>query len=164
MMLRGLARHLVDGGLLVFHEPDWTFVRSQPPAPLYDQASRWISDTTQLSGQSWNFLEKAYVSFARADLPAPTLRMHTFVGSDTHAQKWLMAVGDMVETLLPAMERLQVATAEEVDLPTLRDRLWEEVSTNHSLIVGRSEIGIWTNIRLKRLLMISDIQPAGGGE
>lgn len=55
-MLRGLAGHLVEGGLVVFHEPDWTCVRSFPPAPLYDRACRWVDDTTRLSGQSWNFL------------------------------------------------------------------------------------------------------------
>jgi len=145
-MLRGLARHLVKGGLLVFHEPDWTCVRSVPPAPLYDRACRWIDDTTRLSGQSWNFLDKASAAFLRADLPAPTLRMQTFVASQSHVREWLVAVGDIVETLLPAMERLEVATAEEVGLSTLRDRLWEEVTANHSVIVGRSEIGIWTRI------------------
>jgi ubiquinone/menaquinone biosynthesis C-methylase UbiE len=146
-MLRGLARHLVQGGLLVFHEPDWTCVRSFPPAPLYDRACRWIDDTTRLCGQSWNFLERAYSVFIGADLHHPTMRMHTFVAGDSNVRKWLMAVGDMIESLLPAMVRLGVATAEEVNLETFRDRLLQEVTSNRSVIVGRSEIGIWTTIR-----------------
>jgi hypothetical protein len=55
-----------------------------------------------------------------------------------------VAVGDIVETLLPAMEKLKVATAQEVDLPTFRQRLFQEVTGTGSVIVGRSEIGIWT--------------------
>ncbi|GKS59290.1 hypothetical protein YTPLAS18_28170 [Nitrospira sp.] len=143
-MLRGLARHLVDGGFLVFHEPDFSCVRSFPPVPLYDRACRWIVDTTRLSGQSWSFLDKVYPTFLRAGLPAPTLRMSTFVATAPHAHEWLMAVGDMVESLLPTIEQQQVATPEEVDVSTLRDRLSKDVAAHHSVIVGRSEVGIWT--------------------
>jgi len=147
VMLRGLARHLLEGGLLVFHEPDWTSVRSFPPAPLYDRACRWIADTTRLSGQSWNFLDKAHDVFTRADLPPPTMRMHTFIAGNSNTREWLMAMGDIVESLLPTMLRLGVATAEEVDLENFRDRLLQEVMANRSVIVGRSEIGIWTTVR-----------------
>lgn len=146
MFLRRLSRHLRKGGLLVFHEPDFTFVRSIPPAPLYERACRWIVDTSRLSGQSWSFLDKVRPAFGQANLPSPTLRMQTLIATEPHAREWLMAVGDMVESLLPAMERLGVASAEEVDLPTLRDRLWEEATADHRLIVGRSEIGIWTGV------------------
>lgn len=145
-MLRGLSRHLVKGGLLVFHEPDFGCVRSLPPAPLYDRACQWIVDTTRLGGQSWSFLDKVYPAFLQAQLPAPTLRMQTHVASGPHAREWLMAVGDMVESLLPNIERLNVAPAEEVDLPTLRDRLWEEATSTDRVIVGRSEIAIWTEV------------------
>jgi ubiquinone/menaquinone biosynthesis C-methylase UbiE len=143
-MLRGVARHVVPGGIVVFHEPDWTSVRSFPPAPLYDRACRWITDTARLCGQSWDFLERAYSAFIGADLPPPTMRMHTLVAGDSNSQEWLMAVGDIVESLLPAMVRLNVATEQEVDLETLRARLVEEVTSNRSVIVGRSELGVWT--------------------
>lgn len=145
-MLRGLARHLVEGGLLVFHEPDFGGVCSLPPVPLYDRACRWVVDTSRASGQSWSFLDKISSAFAGAQLPAPTLRMQTYVARAPHAREWLMAVGQMVESLLPAMERLGIATPEEVDLPTLRDRLWQEVRAADGLVVGRSELGIWTRV------------------
>jgi ubiquinone/menaquinone biosynthesis C-methylase UbiE len=32
-MLRKLARHLRPGGVIAFHEPDWSFIRSTPAAP-----------------------------------------------------------------------------------------------------------------------------------
>lgn len=144
-MLRGLARHLVQGGLLVFHEPDWTFVRSFPLAPLYERACRWIIDTTELSGQSWNFLDRAHSVFIGADLPPPTMRLHTFVADDSKAREWLMGVGDIVESLLPTMVKMGVATAEEVNIENFRDRLLQEARSNGSVIVGRSEVGMWTN-------------------
>ncbi|MCA9101630.1 MAG: class I SAM-dependent methyltransferase [Planctomycetales bacterium] len=143
-MLRGLARHLVPDGLLVFHEPDWTCVRSFPPAPLYDEACRWVDETTRLTGQSWNFLDRAHAAFAAADLPAPTMRMHTFLAGASQTHEWLMAVADIVESLLPTIIEQGVATAEDIDLATFRERLCAEVTANDSVIVGRSEIGIWT--------------------
>ena len=44
------------------------------------------------------------------------MRMHTFIAGDSNTRDWLMGVGDIVESLLPAMVRLGVATAEEVEL------------------------------------------------
>src|SRR5215470_16314891 len=41
-MLRRLARHLRPGGVIVFQEPDWSFVRSVPPSPTYDRCCRWV--------------------------------------------------------------------------------------------------------------------------
>lgn len=74
------------------------------------------------------------------------MRLHTFVAGDANAREWLMAVGDIVESLPPAMVRLGVATAEEVDLETFRDRLLREVISNRSVIIGRSEVGVWTTV------------------
>lgn len=145
-LLSRLTRHLVAGGLLAFHEPDFSCVRSLPPVPLYDQACGWIVSATRLSGQSWSFLDQIAPAFARAELPAPTLRMNTYVATAPRCQKWLNAIGDMVESLLPAIERHQLATAAEVDIATLRDRLWSEVTGRDAMVVGRSEIGIWTRI------------------
>src|SRR5262245_57326869 len=36
-MLRRLLGHLKPNGIIVFHEPDWSFIRSDPITPLYDQ-------------------------------------------------------------------------------------------------------------------------------
>lgn len=145
-MLRGLVQHVAPGGLMVFHEPDWTFVRSLPPTSLYEQACRWVDETTRKSGQSWNFLGKTHTAFVNADLPSPTIRLHTLVAGEAKAHEWLLAVGDIVESLLPTIVELGVATEEEVDLDTLRDRLLKEVDSTESVIVGRSEVGAWTMV------------------
>lgn len=145
-MLRGLARKLIAGGLLCFHEPDFGSVRSLPPCSLYDRVCRWIVDTTRLGGQVWNILDKVAPAFAQAELPEPTLRMQTFVANGPHAREWLEAVSEIIESLLPSIVRLKVATEDEVDLPTLRDRLWEDVTANPAVIVGRAEVGIWTRL------------------
>jgi ubiquinone/menaquinone biosynthesis C-methylase UbiE len=53
-MLRRLAKLLKPGGIIVFHEPDWSFVRSDPVAPVYDRCCAWIIDTFEAVGTSSN--------------------------------------------------------------------------------------------------------------
>ncbi len=49
------------------------------------------------------------------------------------------------ESLLPAMERLGVATAAEVGFETLSERICSEIAAARGAIVGRSEVGAWTH-------------------
>ena len=51
----------------------------------------------------------------------------------------------MIPIVLPAMARQGIATADEVGLATLSDRLHAEAAAG-SVIFGRSEIGAWTRI------------------
>ena len=88
--------------------------------------------------------DKLHGAFVAAGLPAPTMRMKTFVGGGPEVRDWLQAVAELAETLLPAMEKFGVATAAEVDLATLAERMTEEVARTKSVIFGRSEIGAWS--------------------
>jgi len=54
-------------------------------------------------------------------------------------------VSDLVATLLPAMQRVGVATPSEVELPTLSHRIAAEVGADATLI-GRSEVAAWTKL------------------
>ena len=144
-MLRQLARHLQPGGIIVFHEPDWNAVRSIPPAQTYDRCCRWLIEAGRLGGSDWNMADKLHAAFLAAGLPAPTMRMQTFVVGGTRTEEWLRAVADLAVTLLPAMEKFGVATATELDLATLVELMSQEVAQNNSLIFGRSEIGAWSS-------------------
>src|SRR5690242_9090690 len=109
-MLRKLSRHLQPGGLMIFHEPDWSAVRSFPPAPTYDCCCRWIVEAGTRGGSNWNMGDKLHAAFLAAGLPAPTMRMKTFVGGGAQTGEWLSAVADIAATLLPSMQKFGVAT------------------------------------------------------
>lgn len=145
-MLRRLSRHLLPGGVMLFHEPDWRAVRSTPPVPTHDRCCRWIVDTTDRAGTSWNMADRLHGVFRDAGLPAPTLSMRTFIGAGDGAEVWLQAVVDIVETLLPAMEAQGVATAAEVEIDTLAQRMVDEVRETRSTVVGRSEVAAWCRV------------------
>jgi ubiquinone/menaquinone biosynthesis C-methylase UbiE len=146
-MLRRLVTCLRPGGVVVFHEPDWDGARSFPPAPTYDRCRQWIGETFRMAGTpDTNMAARLYQTFVDAGLRAPSMRMQTFVGGGAGCMDWLQAVAELVGSLLPAMERLGVTTAAEVDIETLAERLRREVTASDSVIIGRSEIGVWSRV------------------
>jgi SAM-dependent methyltransferase len=143
-MLRRLARSLRPGGILVLHEPDWSVIRSSPPAPIYDRCCRWIIEVNELDGRGWITWNQLHAAFVEAGLTAPTMRMKTCIGGGMEVEQWLRALADLAAVLLPAMERHGVATAAEVEVATLAERMAREVAQTRSVILWRSEIGAWT--------------------
>ena len=87
-----------------------------------------------------------YKAFLGAGLPAPQMRMQTFIGFGAACEDWLRVAVDFVHTLLPKIEQFRIATATEVDVGTLAQRLRDEVISNAHMIVGRSEIGAWSRL------------------
>lgn len=86
---------------------------------------------------------KLYQTYLAAGLPAPQLRMDTLVGGgrDFAGYEYL---ADLVHSVLPLMERLGVATAAEVDIDTLADRLRDEVVSSGGCIALQPLIGGWS--------------------
>jgi SAM-dependent methyltransferase len=145
-MLRKLAGHLRVGGLIAFHETDWDGVRSFPPSPIYDSCCRWIVETLRLRGAEMRMGIKLHSAFVAAGLPAPSMRLETVVGGGQNSVDCLHLVTELVGTQSAGMVRLGVATAVEIGLETLTERMSKEVISRASVVVGRSEIGAWTRM------------------
>lgn len=147
-MLRRLAKLLRSGGLLIFHEPDWSLVRSDQPAPTYDKACGWIVETFERMKQSTNMLGKLRRAFLAAGLGTPALRLRAVTGDAVTAGDWLRAVADLLTVLAPTIERLGLATAAELGVETLAERILAEVAVRNSIVVGRAEIGAWVRVEM----------------
>jgi len=145
-MLGKLAGHLRPGGVIAFHEPDLGTVRSIPPAPSYESCCRWIKETMRLVGTAIDMAERLHGAFVGAGLPEPAMRMETFIGGGEGCAEWLRAIAEVAGSLVPAMERLGVATAAEVGIETLAERMLREVRATRCVVIGRSEIGAWSRI------------------
>ena len=145
-MLRQLAKHVRTGGIIAFHEPDWSFLRSDPAAPAYDRCCRWIVETFERVGTSTNMSARLRQAFVNAGLGAPTMRLQAVIGDSVSAAEWLHAVAELAIVLAPAIEQQGVATAAEIGAETLADRIIQDVAGNRSTIVGRAEIGAWARV------------------
>jgi ubiquinone/menaquinone biosynthesis C-methylase UbiE len=145
-MLRGLARLVLPGGVIVFHEPDWSFVRSVPASPVYDRCQRWIVEVFERVGTSTNMGGELHRAFIDAGLGSPSMRMRAVVGDAATESEWLRAVAELTIVLAPAMEQQGVASLDEIGCDTLVGRMIEDVAANNSMIVGRAEIGAWVRL------------------
>jgi SAM-dependent methyltransferase len=144
-MLRGLAAQ-ARRGVIFFHEPDWDGVRSFPPAPTYDRCSQWIRETLQLSGVETRMGTKLFSTFIAAGLPAPSMQLETLVAGGANNADPLHLIADLAGTLASEMERLGVATAAELGLQTLAERMVSEAAASGSVILGRFEVGAWSRV------------------
>ena len=78
-------------------------------------------------------------------LPPATMNLEVVIASGPSAIDAIHLVTNLVATLLPAMQRVGVATPSEVELPTLSPRIAAEVGVDATLI-GRSEVAAWTKL------------------
>lgn len=145
-MVRKLSTHVRPRGLIVFHEPDWSVVRSVPPTPTYDRCCKWITETFRHVGTDTNMAVRLYGAFTGANLPMPTMRMQTFISGPAGCEEWLESVAELAISLVPTMEQLGIATAADVNIEALAVRMQNEVVASGSVIIGRSEIGAWSRV------------------
>ena len=145
-MLRRLAKHARSGCVIFFHEPDWDGFRSSPPAPTYDRCSHWIRETLRLSGAETGMGLKLFSTFIAAGLPAPSIQLETLVAGGPNNADPLHLVADLAGALADSMERLGVATAAELGIETLAERMISEAAASGSVILGRFEVGAWSRV------------------
>ena len=73
------------------------------------------------------------------------MQLEAAIASGPGASDIVRLTTDLVETLLPSMTRIGVASTEEVSLPTLEERILAEVGADATLI-ARSEVAAWTRV------------------
>ena len=71
------------------------------------------------------------------------MRMDSLVGGGPEFVGYAL-VADVLHSLLPVVEKLHLATAAELDLPTFEQRLRQEVSSSKGVILSPALIGAWS--------------------
>jgi SAM-dependent methyltransferase len=142
-LVRKVAAMVRPGGIILFHEPDREQMRSFPPAPTYDRACRWVGETYRRSGADVSIGIKLYSIFQSAGLAAPTMRLHAVIGG-ANALDEVHLDADQAVVLADDVVRLGVATAGELGIETLVERIIGEMAASQSVIVGRAEIAAWS--------------------
>ena len=126
-----LITHLRPGGIAAFQEPEYTLYPAflHPETPLMNQLIRWILQVFEHSGAHLNMGIGLYQAFVNAGLPAPTMHLEAPIGAEkTWAGYRYMAT--IFQSLLPLLEKYELATAEQVDVDTLAARIRQEVTAS----------------------------------
>ncbi len=142
-VLAAVAAHARPGGLIVFHELDWSGALSVPPVPTYDRVNAWAMATIERSGANVHMGLQLPAVFGGAGLPAPTLRLDGLIAAGERARDLLELKGSLAATLAPAMVAYGIATAEELGIETLTERMIAEAIELGSVIISRFEVGAW---------------------
>ena len=89
---------------------------------------------------------KLHLTYLKAGLPMPVMRMRSTIGAGANAHDEVHLKADLVVTLAAEIERMGLATQEELGLSTLAERAIAEVVANRSVVIGRSEMAAWTRL------------------
>jgi SAM-dependent methyltransferase len=141
--LRRLSPLVRPGGIVAFHELDTDGAKSDPPGELFSTSIRRIAETFVRTGADVHAGLRLGATFREAGLPSPQLTLGANIecGPDYAFQH---QVAGLTRSLLPLMERTGVATAAEVEIDTLAERLQREMIETGATVVSPSYIGAWT--------------------
>jgi SAM-dependent methyltransferase len=142
VVLRRLSGFLAPGGVVAIQELDLDGAKSEPVCPSFVTAVRRIDETFRRIGADPRTGLKLGTIFREAGLPAPQMVLGARVegGADSPIYD---QVTQVTRSLLPQMERTGVATAGEVDVETLAERLRAEALALGATLVSPSLIGAW---------------------
>jgi ubiquinone/menaquinone biosynthesis C-methylase UbiE len=141
--LRKLTRHVRPEGLIVFQEIDLSNARSLPVAPVFERSVTWIEQTLNATGARTQLGLELYSVFVEAALAGPSMRIDAWIGGGPQCPAYEI-VADVVQSLLPVMEKLNIASAAEVEISTLAQRMRDEVVALKGVVVSVGFIGAWS--------------------
>jgi ubiquinone/menaquinone biosynthesis C-methylase UbiE len=120
-VLKRLVRFLATGGAIAFLEMDIDQAGAVPPLPLLARCIEWITATYRRVGVEPNMGSRLYAAFRAAGLnPSLAASQRIESGADSIAYGF---TAQTIVSLVPTMEKLGIATAAEIDVETLTDRL-----------------------------------------
>jgi len=141
--LRKLIRHVRPEGLVVFQEIDLANARSLPAAPLYERSMTRIKQTLSATGARTQLGLELYPVFLAAGLPGPSMRIDTLIGGGPQCPMYEI-VAELIQSLLPAVEKLKIASAAEVGSSTLAQRMRDEVVALKGVVLSAGFVGAWS--------------------
>jgi SAM-dependent methyltransferase len=125
-VVRAQAAAVRPGGIIAPIEFDVGQARTVPATPLATQALGWVKAAFERTGMDaglgprlWQVLEQAGLT------PSGMMAIQPHFGPSDPDGPALLA--GIVRALLPAIERISVATANDVDIDTLQERLRDEM-------------------------------------
>jgi SAM-dependent methyltransferase len=138
--LRSLLPHLRSGGIVAFQEFDYTTLIALPSFALIEQLADWWRRVAGQAGIELQMGFKLFPAYLAAGLPGPEMHGETILGGGPHFAGYAYVAG-IFRSILPLLERFGIATAGEVDVETLADRLREEVVARSSVFTLQMAVG-----------------------
>ena len=131
-------------GVVAFLETDWEIGgRSYPSVAAYDDCGRWIKQALRQAGVHTDMGSRLYQTFLAAGLPGPEMALAAGIGGGDSFFGWRF-YADLVRTLAPHISRFGIATAEEIDLASLEDRMCSTAVEAKAQVITPPIIAAWS--------------------
>ena len=138
--VRTLVQRLRPGGIIVFQEHDATMTpASLAPFPLHERAQGWLRGMIEREGADPHIGFHLHGILTRAGLVVEHVRAEAIVQTPNDPY----ALGNIVRACLSRIVGHGIATAGEVEVDTLQDRLNVERITTDGVYVGDMMFGAW---------------------
>jgi SAM-dependent methyltransferase len=144
-VLGACAQALPPGALVWFLEPDMEgWEMTHPSCPLWERIRGIVVDTVRTLGAEVRMDPRLHHAFRDAGLPAPELRCRILITGVATAP--MSVIVNIVRAVLPSVERFGIATAAEVDIETLEERMRAEVTAVDGVVNFPPLFAAWTRI------------------
>jgi SAM-dependent methyltransferase len=144
--IRSAASHVRRGGIVAFHEIGiYGECQAFPPVALWQQAWSWIAAGLRSVMVHPDAGGRMIAHFHDAGLKQPTMLCEIPVGGgpDSPIYAWMALT---LRSLLPQVEKIGAATAAEIDIDTLEDRLRNAVTAVHGEALCPLQFCGWTKL------------------
>jgi len=143
-VLRHLTTLVRPNGVVAFQESDMDDgPNSEPVCPTYEAAIQRIKRTFIGLGTDPRTGLRLGRIFEQAGLPAPQMIRHSRMEHGPNSPLFDL-LAQNTRQMLPLMQRAGVATAEEVDIDTLSERMRAEAVAVDATLTASGLIGAWT--------------------
>jgi hypothetical protein len=129
--------------LVVFQDYDLTPCNCYPPSPLFQQVITWMREGFRRGGSDPQIGLKLREIFTEAGLPEPELRCEANISAALDWPGYDQLVG-VTRSLLPVIVKSGLATADEIGIETLGQRLKAEIAGKGGIGRGPDIISAWT--------------------
>ena len=145
-IIKAVGKLARPGGIIVFHELDFSGRRSNPPAPMYDRCCDLIVETVKKNGTDPFMALGLYRAFVQAGL-APSMDLRAVISGPVDGYGSVDREAQAAITLAPIMrEHGLIGQDDEINAPNFQERMCEEARRLGSVVIGPLEIGAWARV------------------
>jgi SAM-dependent methyltransferase len=143
--VRSLVERLKPGGVVLFQEYNITSdsVRTCPRMPTWERQQSWVTAAARRAGLDEKQGFRLFRTFITAGLPPPEMRLDSEVGG---GPDWIgyEYLAETVRSMLPLILATGVASAEQIDIDTLTDRLRAETVAHGGVVKAPDLVSAWS--------------------
>jgi SAM-dependent methyltransferase len=143
--LKRLAGCVRSGGVIAFQEMDLGAVSAVPALDLVTQMRDHVIGALRAVGAEPDMGSRLLSSFLAAGLPRPTMIAAGRVESGPDSVVYGF-IAHTVQSLLPVIENAGLATAAEIEIGTLADRLRQDALAKEAVIFLPRLVGAWASL------------------